>query len=137
MIEIQTFFLAATIVQAGTGSNYDGKLVGAHHFFPLDSNFPLTSHIPYFLLLRRASRSHDEEITLRFNLLDQDGRTIGLPKEFVGRGVFPKEHKFMTLSGKIEFLFPADGDYSLSIVADEEKLPSTYTYDIEVTSGPK
>jgi hypothetical protein len=136
-MEIQTFFLTKQIEQIGTGSNYNAQLIGAHNFFPLDGAFPLNFRMPYYLLLRRTTRESSEATTLRFKLTDMSGNSIGQPRDIKAEGIFPKGHKFLILTGTIEFLFPAPGDYSLKIIADEEKLPSVFSYDVEITEQQK
>lgn len=92
--------------------------------------------MPYFMLLRRANRDGEEKFMLRFNLVDLDGRSCGSPQNISASGAFPSGFKFMTLVGRIQFSFPAMGDYRLDITADEHELPSTYHYDIEITPKP-
>lgn len=56
--------------------------------------------------------------------------------DFVEEGIFPNGHMFMSLHGNIEFSFPKAGDYRLDITADENKLPTIYHYNIEITNRP-
>jgi len=135
-MEIQSLVLCKELRKGGEGNSYDSKMIGIHSFFAKDGNYPLRFSIPFYMLLRREQRYTDETITIRFNLIDADGRNAGLPDGLAAKGIFPDGHMFMTLTGTIEFEFPAIGDYRLDVTADEEKLPSIYHYNIEVTQAP-
>lgn len=130
-MEIQSFLLAREI-RKSEKNEYDASMIGAHNFFPRDGQYPLKFALPFFMLVRREHAEHEEEITLKFDLIDSDGRNTGSPNNFRARSLFPASHKFMTLTGNMEFYFPCAGDYRLDITADEEKLASVYHYNIQV-----
>lgn len=130
-MEIQSFILAREIKKSDN-NEYDASVIGAHNFFPRDGKYPLKFALPFYMLLRRGHEAHEEEITLRFDLIDSDGRSAGSPDNFRAKTMFPANHKFMTLTGTMEFNFPCPGDYRLDITADEDKLPSVYHYNIQI-----
>jgi len=133
-MEIQTFLLAQTIekVERGISTNYNAANIGLHNFYAKDGKYPIEFNFPYYMLLKRVICENEEVITLRFNLVDIDGRKTGKPNDVCAEGRFPKGHKFMTVSGKIKFLFPRPGDYRLDITADENKFEGIYSYNIEI-----
>lgn len=131
-MEIQSFVLAKEIRQTGPGSEYAAETIGLHHFYSAGGQYPFEFTIPYFMLIRRANDEEDDTISLRFNLIDSDGGGVGAPQNQKVEGVFPKNHKFMTIVGTIKFEFPAVGDYRLDITADEGKLPSVFSYNIQI-----
>jgi hypothetical protein len=88
------------------------------------------------MLLRRASGADDDRITLRFNLIDEDGRSAGKPANVRATGRFAAGARTLLLAGRIRFLFPGPGDYRLDITADEGGSGSLYAYDIEIGAGP-
>ena len=85
------------------------------------------------MLLRRNHRNYDEQFSLRFDLVNEDGLPVGLPKEFRHEGVFPSGKRFYQFHGNIKFVIPEPGDYRLDITADEEGNPFVYAYNIEAT----
>src|SRR3989339_530701 len=109
-MEIQTFLLAVSV----------------------EEMYPGNANIPFLMVLRRQNKEIDEPITLRFNLVDVDGRPAGLPRDLIADAVFPKGKKLWKLRGTIRFIFNSPGDYRLDITADEDKIPSMYSYNIEV-----
>ena len=132
-MEIQSFFLCKTITQVSKASEYDGHLIGLNSFYSLDGKFPLEFDFPYFMLLRRETRGPEQTISLRFNLINGDGLTVGEPRNIKADGIFPAGFMFMNLLGRIHFSFPGPGDYRLDITADEELNPFTFQYNIEIT----
>jgi len=134
-VEIQTFYLAMEIQQQAPG-NYTTITSCVSQFSPGDGRFPFQMRLPYLLLLRRASKANAETITLKFNLINQDGQSVGKPNNAKAAGQFPAGHKFLALSGHILFSFPGPGDYRLDITADEETLSNLYSYDLEIGPGP-
>ncbi len=133
-MEIQTFLLAMEIHEEGPG-NYTTVTSCISHFSPADGRFPCQVRFPYLMLLRRASNGSDETVTLKFNLINQDGQSVGKPCNARASGRFPAGHKFLALSGHILFLFPGPGDYRLDITADEETSAHLFSYDIEIGPG--
>jgi len=135
-VEIQTFILAMEITQRGPG-NYTAVTAGVSHFSPPDGSFPLQVRLPYLMLLRRARKAAEETISLKFNLIDEDGQDVGSPSNAQATGQFPAGHKFLALAGQILFEFPAPGDYRLDITADEDISANLYSYDLEIGPGPQ
>lgn len=134
-MEIQTFLLAASIEEMIPGNPHilNGKHIALHGFFPNPGcKFPLEAPLQFLMVLRRQNRDADEPLTLRFNLVDMDGRPVGRPRNIGIEGVFPKGMKLWKLRGMFSFMFPGPGDYRLDIIADENIIPSMYSYCIEV-----
>lgn len=137
-MEIQSFILCGEIAPTAGGriKMFDGRVLGIRGFFPLSGNgYPLRFTLPFFILLRRDHRAYDEQCSLRFDLVDQDGRPVGQPCGFKVNAVFPAGKRFMHFSGTINFEIPAQGDYRLDITADEEGRPFVYAYNIEATEN--
>jgi hypothetical protein len=84
------------------------------------------------MLLRRYSRIGNEPISLRFNLVNENGINCGKPNNIFVTGEFPDGSMYWTITGNIFFSFPNKGDYRLDIISDEEKLPFIYNYNIEI-----
>ncbi len=133
-MEIQTFLLCEGL--DSKEGRYNGSNIGVHSFFSKDGSYPLEFSIPYYMLLRRPERESEKEVNLRFNLIDKYGKIVGEPRNINAKGIFPAGHRFMNLYGTIRFSFPRIDDYRLVLTADEDKLPSIYSYDIEVTEAP-
>ncbi|HWG42960.1 MAG TPA: hypothetical protein VN688_09255 [Gemmataceae bacterium] len=133
-MEIQTFFLALEVRQRGPG-DYTAVTACISQFSPPDGEFPLQVRLPYLMLLRRSSQEQTETFTLRFDLIDEDGRLIGAPSNVQASGSFPADHKSLLLSGHIFFVFPLPGCYRLDITADEEVSAHLYSYDLEIGAG--
>jgi hypothetical protein len=137
-MEVQTFFLSKGLRQLGPGTQFDANFVPLHSFFSTDGMFPLDFEVPYFLLLRRNSRGAEQDVSVKFNLLNSSGESVGEPTDFVGRGKFPGGYMFMSLHGRIKLSFPRIDDYCLRItVQDEKEFPFFYEYHIEVTENPR
>jgi hypothetical protein len=115
----------------------DGHWLGLHSFFPTGSGYPLEFTMPYFMLLRRDHRAYDEQFSLRFDLVNEDGLPVGEPRGFKHQAEFPTGKRFFQYSGSIKFIIPAPGDYRLDITADEEGNPFVYAYNIEATDKPE
>jgi hypothetical protein len=107
-----------------------------NHFFPPDGDFPLEVRLPYLMLVRRASGTTEEPIRLKFNLIDEDGRSAGKPANVQATGRFPPGAKALLLAGHIVFSFPAPGVYRLDITADHEASPTLYAYACDIEIGP-
>jgi hypothetical protein len=131
-MEIQTFFLCKNITQLSAAGEYDAHLVGLHNFYSLDGKFPIEFDISFFMSIRRETRGPEQTISLRFNLINSDGFTIGEPRNIKVGSTFPAGFMFKNFHGTIHFSFPAPGDYRLDITADEEINPFTFQYNIEI-----
>jgi len=133
-MEIQTFLLALSIEEMfpGNGNILNGKHIAIDGFFPNSGQFPVEAQVPFLMVLRRQNPDADDPITLRFSLVDMDGRPAGAPRDLVVNEAFPKGKKLWKWRGIIPFMFPKAGDYRLDITADENKIPSMYSYCIEV-----
>jgi hypothetical protein len=134
-VEIQTFLLAMEVRQRGPG-DYTAVTACVSQFAPRDGGFPFRVRLPYLMLLRRPSTEAGEAITLRFDLIDEDGRRRGSPSGVRAAGAFPAGHKCLLLAGHIAFVFPAPGCYRLDITADEDVSSRLYSYDLEIGTGP-
>jgi hypothetical protein len=135
-MEVQRFMLCLALRQTTQGG-FDATRVAVHSFYSKDGQFPLQFHMPFYMLIRRPDRGAEKAVTLRFNLIDQDGNPTGDPRNIKAIGSFPTGHMFINLRGTIEFSFPGIGDYRLDITADEETIPFLYQYDIEITESPE
>jgi len=81
-MEIQSFILCAGITPTAGGriKMFDGQVMGIRSFFPNPGiNYPLRHPMPFFILLRREHKDYDEQCSLRFDLVDQDGKHIVPP----------------------------------------------------------
>jgi hypothetical protein len=89
--------------------------------------------LPALLLLRRESSIGDTPFRLRFNLVDEDGHSAGLPHNWLTEGVFPEGKWIYRLLANITFEFPAPGNYRLDITPDEGLAGEVYHYNITIT----
>ena len=97
-----------------------------------DMNFPIRFKLPGVLLLRRESKFRDVPISMRFDLIDEDGNPAGLPHRFVKEDVFPDGYRFYNYMVHLDFEFPKPGQYRLDITVDEEFAANVYSYDIDI-----
>jgi hypothetical protein len=135
-MEIQSFILCKEVTSAGVGTMFDGHLLGITSLFPTGATgYPLHGNLHFFMLLRRDHRGYDENFSLRFDLVDADGRPAGQPAGFKHTAVFPAGARFFHYYGDVSFDIPAPGDYRLDITADEEGTPFVYAYNIEATEN--
>lgn len=132
-MEIQSFILCKTITQVPQTGEYDGHMIGVYTFYSLDGTFPLEFGSAFLMVLRRETKGPQQAITLRFNLINSDGLTVGEPRNVRANAVFPAGLRFVKLLGRLPFSFPAPGDFRLDITADEETIPFTFQYNIEIT----
>jgi hypothetical protein len=135
-MEIQCFMLCAALSKVGAEAVYDAHMIGMHSFFSRDGTFPLQFDTPYFMLLRRDTRELEQQFSLRFDLVDQDGRCVGEPNNARHNGVLPAGHRFYVLSGMMRLVFPGIGDFRIDVTADEDGLLSVFPYAVEVTERP-
>jgi hypothetical protein len=105
-MEIQSFILCKEINPSGTGDMLDGRWLGIWNFFPVKEKYPVHGNIPFYILLRRDHRAYDEQCSLRFDLVDADGKPVGQPNGVKVSGVFPAGARFFHLSGYIPLLIP-------------------------------
>jgi len=135
-MEIQSLILCREVSSAGIGTMFDGRLLGITSLFPTGtSKYPIIGELQYFMLLRRDHRAYDETFSLRFDLVDEDGRPIGQPTGFKHTATFPAGSRFFHYYGSISFEIPYPGDYRLDITADEEGAAFVYAYNIEATES--
>jgi hypothetical protein len=138
-MEIQSFILCAGITPTAGGriKMFDGQVMGIRSFFPNPGyNYPVHHPLPFYILLRREHKDYDEQCSLRFDLVDLDGRQVGAPKGEKFKTIFPAGERFLQFTGTVPLELPAPGDYRLDITADEEGRPFVYAYNIEATEKP-
>jgi hypothetical protein len=136
-MEIQTFLLA-TRVNRLPGNRYDVEHAGLHSLgFPPESSFPVRIQLPALMVLRREIDSAEAPFSLRFDLVDEDGRSVGQPRHLRAQGVFPAGPRYFYFPTSIAFEFPGPGHYRLDITADEGLTGDIYSYGIEITQRPK
>lgn len=132
-MEIQTFFLAESIERQADGRRHDVKRAVLTSMSCTDEvKFPCRFTLPGLVVLRRESSSGDAPSSLRFDLIDEDGRPAGLPRRMLAKGVFPAGNRFMYLMVKIDFEFPRPGFYRLDITPDEGQTGAVYHYAIDL-----
>jgi hypothetical protein len=137
-MEIQSFILCKEVASAGVGTMFNGHLLGITSLFPTGTGeYPIIGNLKYFMVLRRSHRAYDENFSLRFDLVDEDGRPAGQPTGAKHNAIFPAGARFFQFYGSISFEIPAPGDYRLDITADEEGTPFVYAYNIEATEKPE
>jgi hypothetical protein len=130
-MEIQTFFLAEQITR--TGNRHDVRRAALSRIdCNAEATFPTRFTLPALIVLRRENTSGDTPVSLRFDLVDEDGRLAGLPRGLLAEGVFPDGNRFFYLVAKIPFEFPRPGRYRLDITSDDELEGSLYPYAIDV-----
>jgi hypothetical protein len=132
-MEIQTFFLATKVIRRGP-HRFDVEQAGLHTLeFPPESSFPLHIVFPALMVLRREIASTEAPFSLLFDLVDEDGRSVGQPHRLRVGGVFPAGPRYFHFPTQIAFLFPGPNSYRLDITADEGLTGSVYCYGIEIT----
>lgn len=131
---IQTFFLCKSINEVSNG--FDINLICLNSFYSIDGKYPLKIEIPYFMKLQRQHRRNEEEVNIRINLFDSDGKNIFRQGDLNVVKKFPKGHRFFQLIGKIKLEFPAIGEYRLKLIVNENDSPSIYQYCIEIIKNP-
>ncbi len=134
-MEVQTFFLGARIRRVTPGVR-NAEHAGAYSFYPLDGTFPFAFTMAFFILLRRDYEKVAEDFSLRFDLVDEDGRKAGEPWGALIAGRFSPGELFCPFDGRLGFRVARPGVYRLDIRADEQGLASLYSYTIEVTMPP-
>jgi hypothetical protein len=136
-MEIQTFLLGELITRAER-NRFDVQNAGLHSLgFPPESSFPVQLMIPALMVLRREIASDQAPFSLQFDLVDEDGRSIGQPRRILCRGVFPAGNRFFFFPTQIKFEFPGPGRFRLDITADEGLTGGLFSYGIDVTQTQK
>jgi hypothetical protein len=132
LMEIQTFFLAEQITHH-ENNRHDVRRA-ALVFFECtpETSFPVRFTFPGLILLRRENTGDEIPFTLRLDLVDEDGRPVGLPRRGLIQGVFPAGPRFFALTGDIDFEFPKPGSYRLDITVDEELAGNVFCYNIDL-----
>lgn len=132
-MEIQTFLLATKVTHL-PGNRFDMEQAALHSLeFPPESSFPVRFSLPALMVLRREMESGAAPISLRFDLVDEDGRSIGKPNRFLFEAVFPAGKRHVFFPTQIAFDFPHLGNYRLDITADEGLTGGVYSYGIDIT----
>jgi len=136
-MQIQTFLLATKVTRL-PGNRYDAESAGLHSLaFPPESSFPVRFTLPALMVLRRETASEGAPFSLLFDLVDEDGRSIGQPRRLRAQGVFPAGPRFFYFPTQITFEFPSPGSYRLDITTDEGLTGDVYSYGIEITQPRK
>ncbi len=130
-MEVQTFFLAEKIERHGRRHDVTNAALAMMECSP-ETPFPIRFTLPALAVLRRESDSADAPISLRLDLVDEDGRPAGLPRRLLARGVFPAGNRLYYLMANVELEFPRPGVYCLNVTADEGLTGSVYHYNIEI-----
>jgi hypothetical protein len=134
VMEIQTFFLAERILP-GLNRIDVQTVCMALVDSPPDATFPLRRRIPALVHLRRDSTSGEAPFSLRFDLVDEDGRAIGSPRHLLMQGVLPAEAgRFTSVHLELDFEFPAPGRYRLDVTLEEEFSGNVVSYNLDVTT---
>jgi hypothetical protein len=137
-MEIQTFLLATKISRL-PGNRFDVQHAALHSLeFPPETSFPYRLALPALMVLRREVASGEAPIRLLFDLVDEDGRSIGQPSRFLFEAVFPAGKRYVFFPTQITFEFPNPGNYRLDVTADEGLTGGVYSYGIDITQrqGP-
>ncbi|HEV3257949.1 MAG TPA: hypothetical protein VG013_13770 [Gemmataceae bacterium] len=131
-MEIQTFFLAEQITRV-TGNRHDVRHAAiAFLECTPETPFPVRFTLPALVLLRREATFGDAPLSLRFDLVDEDGRPAGQPRRVLAEGVFPDGYRFFSLMAQIAFEFPKPGSYRLDVTVDQEFAGNVYSYNIDI-----
>jgi hypothetical protein len=132
-MELQTFLLATKVTRV-SDSRYDVEQAALHHLeFPPESSFPVRFSLPALIVLRREIAAAETPFSLLFDIVDEDGRSVGEPHRLRAQGVFPPGPRFFSWPTLIAFVFPRPGRYRLDITADRGLTGAVYSYDIEIT----
>lgn len=117
-MQVQTFLLAKNVTM--TGGRFDIADAGIASFTATsECEFPTRFTFPAFIMLSRESKEGEVPFTLRLNLVDEDGRSVGKPHQMLVGGSFPNGVWQAKLMAKIDFEFPKIGHYRLDLTADE------------------
>jgi hypothetical protein len=130
-MEIQTFFLCERITRH-PDNRHDVERAGIA-FFECTSQtpWPFQFTLPALILLRRESDRGHAPFRLRFDLVDEDGRAAGKPRQVVNEFNFPDGARFFCLTTVLPFEFPRPGRYRLDVVVDDGFSVHTYPYNID------
>jgi len=137
-MEIQTFFLAERI-DARPNHCFDVRRAGLSRMECAPwMEFPARFALPALLVLRRESTEGDEPFSLRFDLVDADGRPAGAPRRLLVKGVFPDGYRFFYLPMNLDFEFHGPGSYRLDVTPDEglAGAPCQYAIDLVPRQQP-
>lgn len=132
-LEVQTFFLCANVQRHPIEqTNFNAERVGQHTLSSSTGRFPMTGGIPFYLLVRRDTRSGQDTYRTRFRLIDEDGHPVG-----DGRGLrcnleFPDGERFSDAAGNISLEIPKPGSYRLEITMEADMENTLYHYDFDV-----
>src|SRR5262245_58631511 len=102
-MEVQTFFLAEEITRLADNRHDVRRAAIAYLECTPQSPFPQRFTLVGLILLRRESTGGEAPFTLRFDLVDEDGRPTGLPRRHLLQAIFPAGPRFYILAGQIEF----------------------------------
>lgn len=130
-MEIQTFFLAEQITRISVG-HHDVRQAGVSVMSCTpEVQFPTTFTLPALIVLRRENIRGEAPVHLRFDLVDEDGKSAGRPRRWPIQSIFADGSRLHYIMAKIAFEFPKPGFYRLDITSDELDGIS-YSYSIDV-----
>jgi hypothetical protein len=133
-MRVQAFTLADEINQ--DRGRFDG--VGIFTFgisFP-ENKFPVTTEMPFAMLLCRENADAEQAATLRTRLKTRAGVAVEGPHNDTVGFTFPAEFRFTMVHGTMRFRFQAPGYYRLEITADADEAPTDYLYEFLIVAGP-
>jgi hypothetical protein len=134
-MHIQSFLLAKKVTMTDEHYDVEGACVASMECTP-ETPFPVRFTAPALILLSRENSSSDAPSTLRFDLVDADGRRVGAPRQLMCRVLFPHGKWFARTMLKIDFEIPSPGRYRLDITPDEGQTEGVYQYTITITEHP-
>src|SRR5437868_5811940 len=134
-MEIQTFFLAEQVSRLADDRDDVRRAAISHLVCGPGAVFPFLFKAASLMLLRRETTSGNTPFTLRYTLVDEDGKQTGQPSGQTYQCVFPDGQRFYKVLNLIEFIFPGLDRYRLDITLDEGLAGAVYTYDFDLVPG--
>ena len=134
-MEIQTFFLAEEITRLSAGRHDVRLAVASVMSYTPETRFPVCFTLPALIVLRRENICGPTAVHLRFDLVDEDGRSAGRPRRWPVQSAFADGNRFLYIMAKIAFDFPKPGRYRLDITSQDELDGPLYHYAIDLVPG--
>ncbi len=130
-MEIQSFFLAEQITQITPGRYDVRRAVVSLMACGPETCFPYRLALPLLAVLRREQTAGELTVSLWFDLVDEDGRSAGLPRRCQTRVTFLDRRRFLYVVGNLDFEFPGPGRYRLD-VSSEDLDGGVYHYALDM-----